>query len=261
MVPPWVGVITNLDADHLDFYPRGLEEIEDAFAEFAGRCDQVVAWGDDPLARASARARRCPRHDVWLLARMRSAAAGGLPRPGGSSRRRARRRGRGPASTPGRRGAQPLERHRRDRGRPARRGARGRSGEGDGRVRRGPPTVRTSRGCRRGRVLRRLRADADGDGGDGRNGAAPSAPAIDRARATAPLLEGPLALARARRQRCPSGSRRRHGCLRRGAGPHPGGDRETGRRWCATRVTWAADRLPAAPIRRGDVPRSRGARR
>jgi UDP-N-acetylmuramate--alanine ligase len=57
MIPPWAGVITNLDADHLDFYPRGLEEIEDAFAEFAVRCDHVVAWGDDPsLARALARA-------------------------------------------------------------------------------------------------------------------------------------------------------------------------------------------------------------
>jgi len=57
LIPPWAGVITNLDADHLDFYPGGLEEIEDAFAEFAARCDHVVAWGDDPsLARALARA-------------------------------------------------------------------------------------------------------------------------------------------------------------------------------------------------------------
>ncbi len=57
MIPPWVGVITNLDADHLDFYPGGLPEIEDAFAEFAARCDHVVACGDDPsLARALARA-------------------------------------------------------------------------------------------------------------------------------------------------------------------------------------------------------------
>jgi UDP-N-acetylmuramate--alanine ligase len=57
MIPPWTGVITNLDADHLDFYPGGLQEIEDAFAEFAARCDHVVAWGDDPsLARALARA-------------------------------------------------------------------------------------------------------------------------------------------------------------------------------------------------------------
>ena len=57
LIPPWVGVITNLDADHLDFYPRGLEEIEDAFAEFAVGSDHVVAWGDDPsLTRALAHA-------------------------------------------------------------------------------------------------------------------------------------------------------------------------------------------------------------
>jgi UDP-N-acetylmuramate--alanine ligase len=57
MIPPWAGVITNLDADHLDFYPGGLQEIVDAFAEFAARCEHVVAWGDDPsLARALARA-------------------------------------------------------------------------------------------------------------------------------------------------------------------------------------------------------------
>src|SRR5439155_585125 len=57
LIPPWAGVITNLDADHLDFYARGLEEIEDAFAEFAVRCEHVVAFGDDPsLARALARA-------------------------------------------------------------------------------------------------------------------------------------------------------------------------------------------------------------
>src|SRR5439155_23960560 len=56
-IPPWAGVITNLAADLLDFNPGGLEEIEDAFAEFAVRCDHVVAWGDDPsLGRALARA-------------------------------------------------------------------------------------------------------------------------------------------------------------------------------------------------------------
>jgi UDP-N-acetylmuramate--alanine ligase len=32
MIPPWVGVITNLDADHLDFYPRSRGD-EDAFAD------------------------------------------------------------------------------------------------------------------------------------------------------------------------------------------------------------------------------------
>jgi UDP-N-acetylmuramate--alanine ligase len=53
LVPPWLGVITNIDVDHLDFFPGGREEIERAFAEFAARCEIVVAFGDDPGARRS----------------------------------------------------------------------------------------------------------------------------------------------------------------------------------------------------------------
>lgn len=44
---PSVGVVTNVDIDHVDFYPGGLEEIERAFAAFAARCETVVACGDD----------------------------------------------------------------------------------------------------------------------------------------------------------------------------------------------------------------------
>ena len=51
LVPPWVGVITNVDLDHVDFFPGGLEEIERAFTEFAARCDRVVSFGDDPIVR------------------------------------------------------------------------------------------------------------------------------------------------------------------------------------------------------------------
>ena len=51
LVPPWIGVITNIDVDHVDFYRGGLEEIEGAFAAFAARSDQVVAFGDDPILR------------------------------------------------------------------------------------------------------------------------------------------------------------------------------------------------------------------
>ena len=52
-----LGVVTNVDIDHLDFYPGGREQIQDAFAEFVSRCTHVVACGDDPgvlaaLARA-----------------------------------------------------------------------------------------------------------------------------------------------------------------------------------------------------------------
>jgi UDP-N-acetylmuramate--alanine ligase len=51
LVPPWIGVLTNVDVDHVDFYPGGLEEIERAFAEFVARSDRVVAFGDDPILR------------------------------------------------------------------------------------------------------------------------------------------------------------------------------------------------------------------
>jgi UDP-N-acetylmuramate--alanine ligase len=51
LVPPWIGVITNIDVDHVDFYRGGLEEIEAAFVAFAARSDRVVAFGDDPILR------------------------------------------------------------------------------------------------------------------------------------------------------------------------------------------------------------------
>jgi UDP-N-acetylmuramate--alanine ligase len=48
---PWTGVITNIEVDHVDFYPGGLAEIESAFAAFARRCEGIVACGDDPSVR------------------------------------------------------------------------------------------------------------------------------------------------------------------------------------------------------------------
>ena len=50
---PSVGVVTNVDVDHVDFYPGGREEIERAFAAFMARCDHVVTCGDDAGARAA----------------------------------------------------------------------------------------------------------------------------------------------------------------------------------------------------------------
>lgn len=44
---PSIGVITNVDIDHLDFYPGGMQEIQRAFAAFAARSERVVACGDD----------------------------------------------------------------------------------------------------------------------------------------------------------------------------------------------------------------------
>ena len=53
LAPHPIGIVTNVDVDHVDFYPGGLEEIESAFAEFMSRCELVVACGDDPGVRAA----------------------------------------------------------------------------------------------------------------------------------------------------------------------------------------------------------------
>jgi UDP-N-acetylmuramate--alanine ligase len=50
-------VITNIEVDHVDFYPGGEPEIGRAFARFAAGCELVVACADDPaVARALAAA-------------------------------------------------------------------------------------------------------------------------------------------------------------------------------------------------------------
>jgi UDP-N-acetylmuramate--alanine ligase len=46
LLTPEIGVVTNVEEDHLDFYRDGAE-IRDAFAAFARRCGHVVACGDD----------------------------------------------------------------------------------------------------------------------------------------------------------------------------------------------------------------------
>jgi len=52
---PAIGVITNVDVDHVDFYPGGRGEIEHAFGRFAARCGSLVACADDAGAvRAAA---------------------------------------------------------------------------------------------------------------------------------------------------------------------------------------------------------------
>jgi len=53
LTEPTVGVITNVDVDHVDFYRGGRDEIEAAFGTFATRCGAVVACGDDPGVRRS----------------------------------------------------------------------------------------------------------------------------------------------------------------------------------------------------------------
>jgi UDP-N-acetylmuramate--alanine ligase len=51
LVDPEIGVVTNVAADHLDFYAGGEDEVRSAFAEFIGRCAKVVVCADDPGAR------------------------------------------------------------------------------------------------------------------------------------------------------------------------------------------------------------------
>jgi UDP-N-acetylmuramate--alanine ligase len=48
---PWTGVITNIEVDHVDFFPGGLDDIETAFARFATACDHLVVCGDDTSIR------------------------------------------------------------------------------------------------------------------------------------------------------------------------------------------------------------------
>jgi UDP-N-acetylmuramate--alanine ligase len=56
LMRPAVGIVTNVELDHVDFYPGGLTEIEAAFTDFAGRCEHVVVYADDERAVRSVRA-------------------------------------------------------------------------------------------------------------------------------------------------------------------------------------------------------------
>jgi UDP-N-acetylmuramate--alanine ligase len=50
---PEIGIVTNVEVDHVDFYPGGAAEIEAAFAVFLRRCASAVVCGDDDGVRAS----------------------------------------------------------------------------------------------------------------------------------------------------------------------------------------------------------------
>jgi UDP-N-acetylmuramate--alanine ligase len=47
---PEIGVITNIEIDHVDFYPGGEAEIGQAFTAFAERCQHLVICADDASA-------------------------------------------------------------------------------------------------------------------------------------------------------------------------------------------------------------------
>ena len=51
LMDPEIGVVTNVDVDHLDFYRGGREEIESAFSAFQAKCGRLVSCADDPGAR------------------------------------------------------------------------------------------------------------------------------------------------------------------------------------------------------------------
>jgi len=50
-----VGVVTNVEVDHVDFYPGGEDELRLAFAEFCSRSDRLVVCADDEGARVALR--------------------------------------------------------------------------------------------------------------------------------------------------------------------------------------------------------------
>ena len=52
---PEIGIVTNIELDHIDFYAGGLDEIEAAFALFAERSAHVVACADDDGAMRAVR--------------------------------------------------------------------------------------------------------------------------------------------------------------------------------------------------------------
>ena len=55
LADPAIGVVTNVEVDHVDFYPGGAEELRDAFASFCARSEQVVVCIDDEGARDALR--------------------------------------------------------------------------------------------------------------------------------------------------------------------------------------------------------------
>lgn len=48
---PTVAIITNIELDHTECYPGGIEEIKDTFRKFASKAEVIVANGDDANVR------------------------------------------------------------------------------------------------------------------------------------------------------------------------------------------------------------------
>jgi UDP-N-acetylmuramate--alanine ligase len=84
LADPSIGVVTNVEVDHVDFYPGGAEELRAAFAVFCARSERVVVCIDDEGARDALRRSAAggitygegPQADVRLVV--------GSPGPGGA---------------------------------------------------------------------------------------------------------------------------------------------------------------------------------
>lgn len=48
---PTIAIITNIELDHVECYPGGIEEIRDTFEQFGNKANVVVACGDDENIR------------------------------------------------------------------------------------------------------------------------------------------------------------------------------------------------------------------
>jgi UDP-N-acetylmuramate--alanine ligase len=55
LTDPAIGVVTNVEVDHVDFYPGGAQELRLAFAEFCARSARLVICADDDGASEAAR--------------------------------------------------------------------------------------------------------------------------------------------------------------------------------------------------------------
>ena len=103
-----IGVVTNIELDHVDFYPGGAEELR-AFAEFCARSGQVVICGDDPGARGAVSLAGVPAISYGTAAEADVRLTIATPGPGGA-RGSLLVEGRGAGGTADRRGAQPAGR-------------------------------------------------------------------------------------------------------------------------------------------------------
>ncbi|HJU57842.1 MAG TPA: UDP-N-acetylmuramate--L-alanine ligase [Actinomycetota bacterium] len=81
---PAIGVITNVEVDHVDFYPGGAEEIEAAFTAFADRCTDVVVAIDDPGAIRAVAASSTPRTTYGVAKDAQVRLTVSSPGPGGA---------------------------------------------------------------------------------------------------------------------------------------------------------------------------------